>query len=107
MSKFNFPYISRKPAEDIENALSQGLETPNASPVAFHVWGVGGVGKTTLRGKLKEDYTNKADFTEISFGETQNIANPIEILHTFYENLPPIPLLQKDIINKDPFKELY
>jgi signal recognition particle GTPase len=65
-----FPYISRQSAENLETAFAKALENPATNPIVFHVWGIGGVGKTTLTGKLKENYSKKADFVEISFGMT-------------------------------------
>ena len=38
------PYISRKPAEDLEAAFAKALEQPANNPVLFHIWGIGGVG---------------------------------------------------------------
>ena len=101
-------YISRPSAEQLESQFTQALEKDSSSYLIFHVWGVGGVGKSTLTNKLAEDHAQQADFLRISFGETEQIGNPIEVMKKFYVFLPKIPLHQRDDIFKaDPFLSLY
>lgn len=50
------PYISRAQTEDFLNAVKTALEQPDSHPVVFHVWGIGGVGKSTLLNRLREKY---------------------------------------------------
>ena len=62
---------------------------------------MGGVGKSTLTNKLAQDHGQQADFLRISFGETEQIGNPIEVMKKFYDFLPDIeqvkaPLFQRD-----------
>lgn len=101
------PYISRQSAENLETAFAEALENPTTNPIVFHIWGIGGVGKTTLTGKLKENYKNKADFVEISFGMTPNVETPLKIMDKFYNQLPDIPFWNKDLLKSDPFLSLY
>ena len=110
-------YISRPSAEQLESHFAQALEKESSSYLIFHVWGVGGVGKSTLTNKLAEDHAQQADFLKISFGETEQIGNPIEVMKRFYDFLPDIeqvkaPLFQRDllkgnILKADPFLSLY
>jgi tetratricopeptide (TPR) repeat protein len=102
-----FPYISRQSAENLETAFAKALENPATNPIVFHVWGIGGVGKTTLTGKLKENYSKKADFVEISFGMTPDVDNPLKIMDKFYNQLPDIPFWNRDLLKSDPFLSLY
>jgi tetratricopeptide (TPR) repeat protein len=110
-------YISRPSAEQLETQFTQTLEKESSLYLIFHVWGVGGVGKSTLTNKLAKDHAQQADFLRISFGETEQIGNPIEVMKKFYDFLPDIeqvkaPLLQRDllkgnILKADPFLSLY
>ena len=110
-------YISRPSAEQLESHFAQALEKESSSYLIFHVWGVGGVGKSTLTNKLAKDHAQQADFLRISFGETEQVGNPIEVMKRFYDFLPDIeqvkaPLLQRDllkgnILKADPFLSLY
>jgi hypothetical protein len=110
-------YISRPSAEQLESQFAQTLEKESSSHLIFHVWGVGGVGKSTLTNKLAKDHAQQADFLRISFGETEQISNPIEVMKRFYDFLPDIeqvkaPLFQRDllkgnILKADPFLSLY
>ena len=47
-------YISRETAEELQTTLTQQLENKqtNSQYYVFLVWGIGGVGKTTLTEKL-------------------------------------------------------
>ncbi|WP_055077347.1 tetratricopeptide repeat protein [Pseudanabaena sp. 'Roaring Creek'] len=102
------PYISRQPAEDLQNSFVSALANPALYPVMFYIWGIGGVGKTTLKERLKETYRQQADFTEVSFGLTERINTPIELMVKLHERLPPLGFWQVDIPAKDdPFQMLY
>jgi tetratricopeptide (TPR) repeat protein len=110
-------YISRPSAEQLETQFAQALGKESSSYLIFHILGVGGVGKSTLTNKLAKDHAQQADFLRISFGETEQIGNPIEVMKKFYDFLPDIeqvkaPLLQRDllkgnILKADPFLSLY
>ena len=100
-------YISRPSAEQLESHFAQALEKESSSYLIFHVWGVGGVGKSTLTNKLAQNHAQQADFLRISFGETEQVGNPIEVMKRFYDYLPKIPLHQRDLLQTDPFLSLY
>ena len=110
-------YISRPSAEQLESQFAQAFKKESSSYLIFHVWGVGGVGKSTLTNKLAHDHAQQADFLKISFGETEQIGNPIEVMKKFYDFLPDIEklkaplhqrdLLQGNILKADPFLCLY
>lgn len=115
-------YISRQPAEEFESAFAQKLTKPQESPFVFHVWGIGGVGKTTLTNKLKRDYTTQAYFIEFSFEVTAGIDNVggsekiTKFIDVLYQQLPNQQLPKPSILKKvlfqsdlfsDPFEKLY
>ncbi|MEA5535128.1 tetratricopeptide repeat protein [Crocosphaera sp. XPORK-15E] len=102
----NVPYVSRDSAVALEAAFVERLDN-NHDGFVFHVWGMGGVGKTRLTRKLKEDYQNQADFLEVSFGFTPDIDNSIKLMDILYKQLPNDNILQRNLLQKDPFKQLY
>ena len=102
-------YISRLQAEAVERDFAEALQQPDSAPVVFHLWGIGGVGKTTLIKRLKKQHKPQADFAEISF---QNFnQTPIELMAKLYEQLPKLPNpLQRDlsaVFKADPFSSLH
>jgi adenylate kinase len=52
----------------------------------FHVWGIGGVGKSTLTDKLREQHATQADFAAVSFGMTEGIDDPIALMVELYSS---------------------
>ena len=105
------PYISRKPAEELQAAFAEALEQPANNPVLFHIWGIGGVGKSTLKEKLKREYKKQADFTGVSFGLTAGIENPIKLMKKLHEQSPKPRIWQWyfwwNLWTKDSFGKLY
>ena len=106
---FKFPYISREAAEALETTLIEQLNNSDTQRkyYLFQVWGIGGVGKTTLTQKLAEDYNNIADFTMVSFGRTAGIENSIKLMNVLSENLPNNTFFPNKLFSNNPFKELY
>jgi hypothetical protein len=102
-------YISRKQAQDFLAKFAKALVSPESTPLLFQVYGIGGVGKTTLTTKLKETHDLQADFAEVSFGLTAGIETPLKLMEKLYELLPkPTGLWQRDLLPKpDPFTSLY
>ncbi len=100
-------YISRQEAEQLEGRFAQALSNPRDVPIIFQIWGIGGVGKTTLKNRLKQNHQKNADFVEVSFGVTPDILTAIDVMNQLYQQLPKTNILQKDLLGKQPFKELY
>lgn len=100
-------YISRKSAEDLQNSFKGSLANPAKYPVMFYIWGIGGVGKSTLKKRLEKTYRQQAEFTEVSFGLTEGINTPIELMTKLHKELPPIVVWERDLLAKDPFQVLY
>ncbi|WP_225902937.1 tetratricopeptide repeat protein [Pseudanabaena yagii] len=103
----SIPYISRQSAEDLQNSFVRALAEPAAYPVMFYIWGIGGVGKSTLKRRLVDTHCQQADFTEVSFGLTEGINTPIELMAKLHSQLPPLAFWQRDLLAKDPFQTLY
>ena len=83
-----FPYISREQAENFLNEFAMALENPKSYPLLFHVWGIGGVGKSTLLDKLQEKHP-EASFARVYFGRTTGIETPLKLIARLYNQLPP------------------
>ena len=105
-------YISRKSAEELQAAFASALKQPEISRTLFQIWGVGGVGKTTLKERLMRECRKQADFAAesfsfISMGLDEEISDPISLMKQFYQQLEP-KFWQKDLFSrKDPFWSLY
>jgi tetratricopeptide (TPR) repeat protein len=74
----------------------------------FYVWGIGGVGKSTIldrtQEKLEEQYKNNVHFTKFSFGAFTE--TPLDVMVKLHKDLPPLGLLKKDLLNNsDHFAE--
>ncbi|MCG8365880.1 MAG: hypothetical protein MJA27_21420, partial [Pseudanabaenales cyanobacterium] len=95
-------YITRSEAKDFLAAFANALENPAESQMVFHIWGIGGVGKTTLTHKLREAHQNNAAMAKVIFGRTENIEGPIPLMAKLYEQIAPY-----DSWNRDPFWERY
>ncbi|MEO0828435.1 MAG: hypothetical protein AAFY67_22815, partial [Cyanobacteria bacterium J06642_9] len=110
------PYVSRPEAEEFLAALDIALKSPTDNPVVFHVWGIGGVGKSTLLKKLVEDRPNFAiplnNKNLIAFGQTEGINTPVALMRKLHGLLEPQFLnpswFGRGLRSKpDPFTECY
>lgn len=107
-------YISRPQSEAFLSKVAEAVQQQGTHPIVFQVSGIGGVGKSTLLEKLKETQ-KQTQVVQISFGETEEIDDPIQLmkkLHWELEKQYPTPKgLHKDvrdILSKpDPFSKLY
>ncbi|NET60552.1 MAG: hypothetical protein F6K47_31775 [Symploca sp. SIO2E6] len=63
-------YIWRQAAENFLAEFAKALHQPESQPLLFQVWGIGGVGKSTLLRKLQEIHQQQVDLAEVSFGFT-------------------------------------
>lgn len=93
-------YISRKPAEKWLDKFGKALKQPAANPLVFYAYGIGGIGKSTLLGKLRETYAKEAKFARVSFGPTSKIDSPLALMEHLYKQLPD------DGWGDDPFIDL-
>jgi tetratricopeptide (TPR) repeat protein len=113
------PYISRPQAEQFLKKIGQSLEQPDRQPLVFQIWGLGGVGKSTL---IKQVQTKFPDalvplvHEQVpSFGATHGIETPVELMRTLHGALKPhfqpLPLFRRDIrqlrTDPDPFEQQY
>lgn len=107
-------YISRPQTEAFLSKVAEAVQQPGTQPIVFQVSGIGGVGKSILLAKLKETQ-KQTQVVQVSFGETEGIDDPIQLMRKLHEKLEkqyPIPKgLNKDVrdvLSKpDPFSKLY
>lgn len=94
------PYISRAQTEEFLSKIAQAVQQPETYPVILQIYGIGGVGKSTLLEKLEENQ-EEAQVVKVSFGATEGIDDPIQLmkkLHGDLEKRYPIPKgLNKDV----------
>jgi tetratricopeptide (TPR) repeat protein len=108
------PYISRPQSEAFLSKVTEAVQQLGTHPIVFQVSGIGGVGKSTLLEKLEESQ-KQAQVVKVSFGETEGIDEPIQLmrkLHAGLEKQHPTPKgLKKDVRDTfaqlDPFSKLY
>jgi hypothetical protein len=84
-------YIERKKATDLLQRFEKALQDPTINPLLFNIYGIGGVGKTTLFGRLKEAHADTADFLEVCFKKNDGIEtplkNPLELMRKLHQDL--------------------
>jgi len=82
------PYISRQSAKKLLDNFGRALKQPAANPLVFYAYGIGGVGKSTFLGKLRETYAQDATFAGAFFGSTSKIDSPLALMEHLYKQLP-------------------
>ncbi|NJR68085.1 MAG: hypothetical protein HC771_04945 [Synechococcales cyanobacterium CRU_2_2] len=84
------PYIVRPETTAFLEKLTGAIGS-SVGPRLFQVWGVGGVGKSTVLTKAEEALAGKAICSRVSFGATDGIESPIGLMEVLAE-----PLAQDD-----------
>ncbi len=82
------PYIERPVAAEFLERLRTALKSPNLSPLVLHVWGVGGVGKSTLSRRAAEANPLAAAAC-VEFGRTEKADDPIGVMWALHQQLKP------------------
>ena len=101
-------YISRKPAEDFLTALDKAFkEEPDKHPILFHVYGIGGIGKSTLLDKVQETHQQQAHIAKFDFsGKIPANETPLKVMVKLYEQLPKPDIWNRELFKSDPFIQL-
>ena len=102
-------YISRKPAEDFLTALDKAFkEEPDKHPILFHVYGIGGIGKSTLLDKVQETHQQQGNIAKFDFsGNIPANETPLKVMVKLYDQLPKPDILKRELFKSDPFIRLY
>ncbi|EGK83641.1 tetratricopeptide repeat protein [Microcoleus vaginatus] len=78
-------YIEREEAKRLLERFALALKESEGQPLLFNICGTGGVGKTTLLGRLKDAHAGKVDFLEICFTKTPDIETPLKLMRKVHE----------------------
>src|SRR4028118_2289993 len=78
-------YIEREEAKRLLERFALALKESEGQPLLFNICGTGGVGKTTLLGRLKDAHASKVDFLEICFAKTPDIETPLKLMRKVHE----------------------
>jgi tetratricopeptide (TPR) repeat protein len=78
-------YIERDAAQKLLKHFESALLEPEKSPLLFNICGIGGVGKTTLLGRLQEAHTGEVDFLEVCFAKTADIETPLKLMRKLHQ----------------------
>jgi tetratricopeptide (TPR) repeat protein len=78
-------YIERDEAKTLLERFALALNEYDGQPLLFNICGTGGVGKTTLLGRLKDAHAGKVDFLEICFAKTPDIETPLKLMRKVHE----------------------
>ena len=78
-------YIEREEAKRLLERFALALNESEGQPLLFNICGTGGVGKTTLLGRLKDAHAGEVDFLEICFAKTPDIETPLKLMRKVHE----------------------
>ena len=82
----NEHYIERKEAKRLLDKFADAIKQPDTQPLLFNICGIGGVGKTTLLGRLKDDHISEVDFLEVCFAKNQDsIETPLKLMRKLHQ----------------------
>jgi tetratricopeptide (TPR) repeat protein len=88
MSNLDF-YIDRPETDQLLNGLKQSFQSPANSPLVFHAYGIGGIGKTALTKKIRQDFSD-AVVVRIDTGIEIKTETPLEVMDKIYHQLPAL-----------------
>jgi tetratricopeptide (TPR) repeat protein len=78
-------YIERDEAKKLLGRFKAALQQPEEHPLLFNICGIGGVGKTTLLGRLQETYADEVDFLGVCFAKTADIETPLKLMRKLHQ----------------------
>jgi tetratricopeptide (TPR) repeat protein len=78
-------YIERDEAKRLLERFAIALKQPEGQPLLFNICGIGGVGKTTLLGRLQEAHAGEVDFLEVCFTKTAGIETPLKLMRKLHQ----------------------
>ncbi len=87
MSNLDF-YIDRPATDELLNGLKKAIQEPATSPVVFHAYGMGGIGKTRLTQKITQDLPH-AKVIVVDLKYVKGIETPLAAMEEIYRQLPP------------------
>ena len=101
--------IRREQSQRFQELFATSLIT--SGPVVFHVYGMGGVGKSTLLQDLAQQHAEQASFATLAFDLSLGVESPLELMATLYDTVltatKPGFWQQEVLPGPDPFLSLY
>ena len=80
-------YIERDEAKRLLDRFASALQKPGEQPLLFNICGIGGVGKTTLLGRLQEAHAENVDFLGVCFAKTADIETPLKLMRKLHQQV--------------------
>lgn len=78
-------YVERDEAKRFLTRFDEAIKQPDGQPLLFNICGIGGVGKTTLLGRLQETHEDEADFLQVCFAKTPGIETPLKLMRKLHQ----------------------
>ena len=78
-------YIERDQAKRLLERFAVALTQPQEHSLLFNIYGIGGVGKTTLLGRLQEAHASEVDFLRVCFTKTPDIETPLKLMRKLHQ----------------------
>jgi tetratricopeptide (TPR) repeat protein len=78
-------YVERDTAKKLLDRFAAALQQPLGQPLLFNIYGIGGVGKTTLLKRLQEAQADKVDCLEVCFAKTPGIETPLKLMRKLHQ----------------------
>jgi len=81
-------YIARKAALKFVDDFDSALRCPEDNPLLYHVYGIGGIGKSTLLQNIRDIYKEDVLLAEATFDVSSLIDEPLSLMNHLYSQLP-------------------
>jgi tetratricopeptide (TPR) repeat protein len=97
-------FVQRESTDRFIKDVLKAILEPESQPLMFYIYGIGGIGKSTLLQKLEQDCCQQTRFLKFVFGDpitSSSIDTPIKLMKHLYRQLIP------DNTSVDPFWNLY
>lgn len=83
-------YIEPENTKDLLMKLTEAIQEASSTLQLFQVWGLGGVGKTTLTREIKKQFKDGCQIAEVSFGLDLGLQSPIDLMTKLFEQFKPV-----------------
>ena len=78
-------YIERQADRSLRQDFAAALSQPQQEPLLFNLYGIGGVGKTTLLSRIQILHRHSAHFLRVCFAKTARIDNPLQLMRRLHQ----------------------
>ncbi|NEP57084.1 MAG: tetratricopeptide repeat protein [Symploca sp. SIO2G7] len=88
-------YIETDEAKRLLQRFAAALKEPLKYPLLFNIYGIGGVGKTTLLARLQQAHAGKVDFLRVCFATTPDINTPLKLMGKLHQQAQKLMGIQQ------------